>query len=173
MLRSEQPLLDVHLLLGVERHRGERRALVDRNRRVAHAPVVRTCGREDETLDADLAGLGGERLGALHVDSLGEVRIARAGGVAHDRGEMDHRSYVHERVRARSGVSDIPAKHPRTGLLEPLGQLDLAVEQRVEHRDVSSRREQPLAREQADVSGASCDQYSHARGFLRVRAVPA
>ena len=101
------------------------------------------------------------------------LRVARAGGVAHDRGEVDHRSYVHERVRARSGVSDIPAKHPRTGPLEPLGQLDLAVEQRVEHRDVSSRREQPLAREQADVSGASCDQYSHARGFLRVRAVPA
>ena len=82
--------------------------------------------------DARRAGLVRERAGAVHVDRLGELRVARAGRVADDRREVDDRAGALERRAACRLVADVSAPELRAELLEPRSDVVLVVQEHVE-----------------------------------------
>ena len=99
-----------------------------------------------------------ERLGGLDVDLLGDGGILRAGGVADDRGEVHDLVDALERLGAGLGIADVAADELGAGGLDALGDVLLAVQQRVEHADLAAGLEQLLDGERADVAGATGDQ---------------
>ena len=66
---------------------------------------------------------------AVHVDRLGELRVARAGRVADDRREVDDRAGALERRAARRLVADVAAPELGAELLEPRADVVLVVQE--------------------------------------------
>ena len=158
--QRQQLALDRHLLLGVERDRRERRGLVDGHERVGHAAVVRARRGEH---DARHAGVLDQRARALDVDGLRQLGVLGARRVADDRRQVHDRLGAVERRAAGGGVADVAAQHPGAGRLERGRHVLLAVQQRVEHRDLVAGGQQLARRRRADVAGAAGDRDPHDR----------
>ena len=75
---------------------------------------------------------------ACDVDLVGDRRVARAGRVADDRGEVHDRVGAVQRAPARVGVADVGADHLDAGALLLGGDVLLAVQQRVEHAHLAA-----------------------------------
>ncbi len=157
----EQALLHGDLLLRVERHRAQLAGLVDRDGRVGHAAVVRACGGEQEALHAGFARLGDQVRGPLDVDRVGQLGVAPAGGIAHDRGQMDHGVHAREGGLARLGVAHVAALQVDAQGLEPRGHVLLLVQQHVQRAHLVPGGQQLVDQLSADVAGASGYQHLH------------
>ena len=89
---------------------------------------------------------------------MGQLRVARAGRVADDRGEVDDRLGALERARRGVGVADVAVDHLDAPARGASAIVLLAVQQRVEHAHLAPGVEQLVDDFGADVAGATGDQ---------------
>jgi hypothetical protein len=169
-LETEQHLLDLHLLLGVERYGSQLAVLRDRRRRIEHTAVIRACGREHEARDTGRLGVRHERGAAADVDVVRELRVARARRIADDGSEVHDRADARERRSASGAVAHVALDHLDAFSLEFRRDGALAVEQPVEHTNTPAGGDQLAGGVRADVSCAARDQNRlvHVPRFLLV-----
>ena len=160
--RLQQRLLDADLLLGVERHGPQLAALVDRNRRVVHAPVVGAGGGEHEPLDSERRGRPSPGPGC---PPRSRRWRARGRGRRPGRRRWPRDARPRRRPRGRAGAASASRMSPRISStprsVEVLGHVLLPVQQHVEHADVASGAEQLVHDERADIAGSACDGDRH------------
>ena len=148
------------LLLGVERHRAQLAVLVDRAR--SGRPCGRSSSRSRRTRSArrrPRAASATSARGALDVDLVGQLGIARAGGIADDRGEVHHGVDAVERRRLRASASRTSPRCSST----PSDSSRAATSSCPCSSTSSARTSCPAASSssissRADVAGASGDQ---------------
>jgi hypothetical protein len=105
----------------------------------------------------------GERAAAIHVHLMRQDGIDRAGGIAHDRGEVNDGVAVLEGALARLGIPDVAADDLDAALLEPAGEALLTVEEHVENARLVAGGHELLHHAQPDISRASGNEDS--QGF--------
>ena len=157
-LEGEQEPLDTHLLGCVQRDGSQLAVLPNRDRRVEHAAVVGAGRGEHEARHAGGLGVGDKRCARADVDVVRELGVPRAGRIADDGGEMDHRVDAGERRGTYRAVSDIPLDDLDAVALEPRSDVALAVQQPVEHAHLPPGGAQLAAGMPSDVSSAARDQ---------------
>ena len=98
---------------------------------------------------------------ALDVDLVGQLGIAPAGGIAHDRGQVDHGVHPGEGRLARLGVAYVTALQLDAEGLQPRGHVLLLVQQHVQRAHLVAGGQQLVDQLRADVAGASSYQHLH------------
>ena len=112
-------------------------------------------GGEHQSLDAGRVCLDDERACGLDVDLIGGLRIERARGIAHDRGEVHDLLHARERLAAHGPVAHVAPQHLDTGRRLFLGDVVLAVQEAVEDAHVASTVLELLHEQRTDVAAAA------------------
>ena len=137
---AQQRLLDLDLLLGVQRDGRELAVLGDGHRRIGHAAVVGAGGGEDQPAHTRVLGTGDDVAAAADIHLGRDCRILGTGRVPDDGREM------HDRVRAREGartgarITHVAADDLGTKSRHMRGNVFLAVQQRIQHTNVMAAR---------------------------------
>ena len=173
---AQQRLLDLDLLLGVQRDGRELAVLGDGHRRIGHAAVVGAGGGEDQAGATPASWARATTLRLPPTFTVGrDCRILGAGRVPDDGREMHDRVRAREGARAGGRITHVAADDLGTEPRHMRGNVFLAVQQRIQHTDVMAAVCELLDDAGSDVAQPSGHGYTHApslpESLTRSRAV--